>query len=143
MPHPLDTFFAPQSIALIGASRDPSSLGRRILTALTANGFTGEVFPVNPHASELDGRRCYPTVPDLPMGVDLAVLALPYPLVPQAVDQCAAVGVKSLAVITAGFAPGPSGQVELPVQFGSILARSCCVNVSMLPAGHAGSPVQS
>ena len=103
----------PSSIAVVGASREPSSIGRRILTALAANEFTGEIFPVNPHASDLDGRRCYATVADLPKGVDLAVLAVPYPLIPQAVDQCAAADVKSLVVITAGFAEvGPEGRAR-------------------------------
>jgi acetate---CoA ligase (ADP-forming) len=103
----------PSSVAVVGASRDPGSIGRRILTALVRNGFTGTIYPINPRAADLDGQRCYATLADVPPGVDLAILAVPHPLIPQIVDQCAAAGVKSLVVITAGFAEaGAAGRAR-------------------------------
>src|SRR6185295_17206025 len=70
---------APQSVAVVGASRDAGSIGRRILDAIVGGGFTGPVYPINPNASEIDGLRCYRSVADAPRGVDLAIVAVPTP----------------------------------------------------------------
>src|SRR5262252_3124461 len=94
----------PESVAIIGASREASGLGRRVLDALVASGFQGSTFPVNARADELAGRRCYRSVRDLPSGVDLGVVAVPRDAVPGVVDECIAAGVRSLLVISAGFA---------------------------------------
>src|SRR6266508_110294 len=107
----------PAAVAVIGASRNRSSIGRRVLHALVTGGFRGEIYPVNPNATELEGLRCYAAVADAPKGIDLAVIAVPKTAVLEAVDRCAAAGVKSLVVITAGFAEagddGRSLQAEL------------------------------
>ncbi|MBI3494315.1 MAG: GNAT family N-acetyltransferase [Acidobacteria bacterium] len=94
----------PAAVAVVGASRDRSSIGRRVLHALVTGGFRGGIYPVNPSASELEGLRCYASVADAPSGIDLAVIVVPRATVLEVVDQCAAAGVKSLVVITAGFA---------------------------------------
>jgi acetyl coenzyme A synthetase (ADP forming)-like protein len=94
----------PRAVAVIGASRDPASIGRRILDALVAAGFSGPVYPVNPAAGEIAGLRAYRSVRDVPAGVDLGVIAVPRDRVLAVVDDCAAAGVKSLVVITAGYA---------------------------------------
>src|SRR5262249_33920970 len=96
--------FRPQSVAVIGASRDPASLGHRVLQALIANQFHGRVYPVNPSAALLAGLAAYPSARDLPEAVDLAVVVVPRGAVLGVVDDCAAHGVKALVVITAGFA---------------------------------------
>jgi acyl-CoA synthetase (NDP forming) len=75
-----------------------------VLDALCASGFAGEVYAVNAAASELDGRQCFRSVRDLPAGVDLAVIAVPREAVLAVVDDCAAVGIKGVVVISAGFA---------------------------------------
>jgi acetyl coenzyme A synthetase (ADP forming)-like protein len=101
----------PRAVAVVGASRDPASLGRRILDALIAAGFRGPVYPVNPAADEIAGLRAYHSVRDVPAGVDLGVIAVPRDRVLAVVDDCAAAGVKSLVVITAGYAEaGPEGR---------------------------------
>ncbi|MBS1820010.1 MAG: GNAT family N-acetyltransferase [Acidobacteria bacterium] len=95
----------PASVAVVGVSRDDrTSIGRRVFDALRAGGFTGPIHPVNPHADAIDGVPCHGSARALPRGIDLAVIAVPAPLVLAAVDDCAAAGVKSLAVISAGFA---------------------------------------
>ena len=94
----------PRAVAVVGASRDPASLGRRIFDALVAAGFSGPVYPVNPAAGEVAGLRAYRSVRDVPAGVDLGVIAVPRDRVLAVVDDCAAAGVKSLVVITAGYA---------------------------------------
>jgi acetyl coenzyme A synthetase (ADP forming)-like protein len=94
----------PRAVAVVGASRDAGSIGRRILDALVAAGFAGSIYPVNPAADEIAGRKAYRSVRDVPAGVDLAVVAVPREHVLAVVDDCAAAGVKSLVVITAGYA---------------------------------------
>jgi acetyl coenzyme A synthetase (ADP forming)-like protein len=100
----LSALLQPKAVAVVGASRDPASLGRRVFDALRSSGFSGPIYPVNPRATEIDGVRCIATPRDLPAGVDLAVLAVPAELVLQMVDECASATVRSLVVISAGFA---------------------------------------
>jgi acetate---CoA ligase (ADP-forming) len=100
----LRPLFEPQAVAVIGASRDASHIGRRVLDSLIAAGYRGHVYPVNPHTTEIAGLKTFGSTRDLPAGVDLAVVAVPAPSVGQVVDDCAAAGVKALVVVTAGFA---------------------------------------
>jgi len=99
----LDLFFRPSSVAVIGASRDPEKLGYAVLANLKDGGFSGALYPVNPKAEEILGLKAYPTVLDIPGPVDLAVIVIPYPLVPEALRQCGEKGVPAAVVISAGF----------------------------------------
>jgi acetyl coenzyme A synthetase (ADP forming)-like protein len=104
-------FFKPNGIAVVGASREPSSIGYRILEALILNRFQGPVYPVNPKATVVASMRTYPSVSSLPEAVDLAVIAVPSAAVLSVIDECANRGVKAVVVITAGFAEaGPEGR---------------------------------
>jgi len=94
----------PRAVAVIGASRDAAGIGRRILDALIGAGFSGPVDPVNPAATEIAGLPAYGSVRDVPGAVDLGIIAVPRDRVLAVVDDCAAAGVKSLVVITAGYA---------------------------------------
>jgi len=100
----LRPLFHPRSVAVVGASRDPSSVGRRILEGLVRGGFQGTVYPVNPKADQVASIRAYPSVEAIGDPVDLAVIAVPAPVVASVVDECAAAGVRGLVVVTAGFA---------------------------------------
>jgi acetyl coenzyme A synthetase (ADP forming)-like protein len=100
----LRPFFQPRSVAVVGASRDPSSIGYRILEALVLTRFQGPVYPINPKAKVVGCFQAYPSVRDVPDPVDLAVIAVPRDIVMSVVDDCAARGVRALVVITAGFA---------------------------------------
>jgi acetyl coenzyme A synthetase (ADP forming)-like protein len=103
-------FFRPRSVAVVGASREPSHIGHRIMEALVQNRFQGPVYPVNPKATVVGCIKACPSVRELPEPVDLAVVAVPPAAVPSVVDDCAARGVRALVVITAGFAEvGPAG----------------------------------
>jgi acetyl coenzyme A synthetase (ADP forming)-like protein len=106
-------FFEPSSIAVIGASRDPSSLGFLILEELVRNHFQGPVYPVNPKASVVGSMRAYPSVKDLPEPVDLAVLVIAANRIPDVVDECAERGVKAVVVVTAGFAEAGADGLDL------------------------------
>jgi acetyl coenzyme A synthetase (ADP forming)-like protein len=99
--HPL---FHPRAVAIIGASRKPQSIGRRVLDALGSNGFHGRWYVINPHASIIAGIQAYPSLRALPESVDLAIIAVPKEVILSVVDECAATGVRALVVITAGFA---------------------------------------
>ncbi|MGE5276574.1 MAG: GNAT family N-acetyltransferase, partial [Acidobacteriota bacterium] len=100
----LHPFFQPRAVAVIGASRDASSLGFRILDALVAGGFRGPVYAVNPNARSVDSIAAYPSARQLPQGTDLAIVAIPSDQVLAAVDDCAAAGIRALVIVTAGFA---------------------------------------
>jgi acetyl coenzyme A synthetase (ADP forming)-like protein len=100
----LRPFFHPRSVAVVGASRNPTSIGYRILEALVVNRFHGPVYPVNAKAAVVGCIRAYPSLRELPEPVDLAIVAVPRDAVLPVVDDCAARGVRALVVITAGFA---------------------------------------
>ncbi len=95
--------FAPRSVAVVGASRRPGSLGHALLANLRTTGFTGALHPVNPHADELQGLRCHPTVRAIGEPVDLAVIAVPAAQVETVVRDCADARVRAVIVISAGF----------------------------------------
>ena len=99
----LDTFFNPQSVAVVGASRDPEKLGYSVLANLKEGGYQGHLYPINPKADEILGLKAYPSVLDIPDPVDLAVIVVPYPFVPGVLEQCGQKKVPSVVVITAGF----------------------------------------
>jgi acetyl coenzyme A synthetase (ADP forming)-like protein len=100
----LRPFFRPASVAVIGASRDPASIGYRLLECLITAGFRGSIYPINPAAASIAGVQAFHSMQDLPGPVDLALIAVPRDAVLPVVDDCAAKGVRALVVITAGFA---------------------------------------
>src|SRR5580704_10084853 len=104
MPHPLDSFFAPASIALIGASRDLEKIPGRLLSMLRKNEFPGKIYPINPNYGDIDGLKCYKRVADVGAPIDLAVVIIPARAVLGALEQCAAVNVRNAVIISSGFA---------------------------------------
>src|SRR5688572_4957133 len=101
----LDKFFEPQSVAVIGASRDPDKLGYAVVENLVNGGFasTGKVYPINPKADEIFGLKVYPSVLDVEDPIDLGVIVIPYKFVPGAMQECGEKGIPAVVVITAGF----------------------------------------
>ncbi len=102
---------------MIGASRRRASVGGSVVRNLAASGFAGPVYPINPHAKTVAGRRAYPSVADVPGPVELAVIAVAAPAVLPAASACAIKGVRALVVLSAGFgeagAEGQARQAEL------------------------------
>ncbi|MBK6910378.1 MAG: acetate--CoA ligase family protein [bacterium] len=96
--------FNPSSIAVLGASRQPGTIGRDMLRKILDFGFNGIVYPVNPSAKFVHSMRAYRSVLEIPDPVDLAVICVPKKLVLQAVDDCGRKGIQSIVMITAGFA---------------------------------------
>src|SRR3954466_3851938 len=103
-PHPLDSFFSPSSIALIGASRDVEKIPGRLLSMLRKNHYPGKIYPVNPNYGDIDGLTCYKSISDIGQLIDLAVVIIPARAVLGALEQCAAAGVRNAVVISSGFA---------------------------------------
>jgi acetyl coenzyme A synthetase (ADP forming)-like protein len=102
--------FEPRSIAVIGASRNPSSVGGALFRNLVSWGFEGTVYPVNPNANSVGGVRAYPSVSALPEPPDLAFVVVPGEAVLEVARECAASSVRALCVISSGFAElGASG----------------------------------
>ncbi len=94
---------APHSVAVIGASRQPGSIGQLVFQNIMDGGFTGVVYPVNPKADAIMAVKAYPSILDVPGDVDLAVIIVPTPLVPKVADECGRKGVRAIIVITDGF----------------------------------------
>lgn len=101
----LEAFFEPASVAVIGASTEPEKLGHAVLKNLVDGGYAqrGKVYPINLKAKEILGYAAYPSVLDVPGQVDLAVIVIPYPHVPEALRTCGEKGVPAAIVISAGF----------------------------------------
>jgi acetyltransferase len=99
----LDHFFRPDSVAVIGASRDPEKLGFAVLNNLIEGGYEGRLYPINPKADEILGLEAYGSVLDVPHSIDLAVIVIPYPIVPSVLKECGEKNISSVVVISAGF----------------------------------------
>ena len=112
----LDVFFAPKTVAVIGATETAGSVGRTILWNLVSSPFGGTVFPVNPKRPSVLGIKAYKHISEVPEPVDLAVIVTPAATVPGIIHECAEQGVRGAIVISAGFKEiGPAG-VELERQ---------------------------
>ena len=101
--HPLDAIFAPHSVALIGATDRPGSVGRAVLWSLLSSPFGGTVYPISDKRSSVLGITAYRNVEQIPETVDLAVIVTPAETVPGIIAQCVASGVRGAIVISAGF----------------------------------------
>src|SRR5262245_37630661 len=113
---PLRVFFAPRSVAVIGATDRAGSVGRSVLRNLIATPFGGVVYPVNPARESVLGIKAYHDLAAVPGPVELAVVVTPAATVPGVIGQCAAVGIKGAIVISAGFKETGAGGAELERQ---------------------------
>ena len=114
MTHPLESFFWPQSIAVLGASPDLHRIRGRLLHQLRENGFPGRILPINPSYQEIEGLPCYPSIAAVGAPVDLALVAIPAAGVAPALEECANAGVKNALIISSGFAEegGAAGDMQ-------------------------------
>jgi acetyltransferase len=101
--HPLEAFFKPNNLAVIGATETAGSVGRTILWNLVSSPFGGTVFPVNPKRPSVLGIKAYPAIEEVPAAVDLAVVVTPAASVPGIIRSCAERGVPAALIISAGF----------------------------------------
>jgi acyl-CoA synthetase (NDP forming) len=105
--------FEPNSVAIVGASSDPTKASGLPLRNIVKSKFTGKIYPVNPRAAEISGLICYPTVTDLPEAPDVAILMVDARLSTEVLEECGKKGVKTAIIGSAGFSEsGPEGQAR-------------------------------
>jgi len=100
----LDPIFKPRSIAVIGASNKPWKWGYRMVVNPIQSGYRGRIYPINPGEETVAGIRAFPSILKVPEDIDLAVIVVPAPKVPEVMEECVEKGVKSAIIISAGFA---------------------------------------
>ncbi len=129
-------FFEPRSVAIIGASNDPTKLSFAVIDNMTRYGYPGRIYPINPKAGIIAGHQAYRTVCDVREDIDLAVIVIPAPLVAGAMEQCGQKGVKGVIVITAGFREvGGDGMkmeralVEIARKYGMRMIGPNCIGI--------------
>ncbi len=132
----LEPIFHPRAVAVVGASRRPGSIGHALFHNLLAGGFSGTVYPVNPHAASVGSVHAYPNVAAIPEPVDVAVIVVPALAVLEAARESLQAGVRALVVISAGFAEvGEEGRrrqdelLELCRSHGARLVGPNCMGV--------------
>jgi acyl-CoA synthetase (NDP forming) len=120
----LEYIFHPQSIAVVGASTQLSSSAANIfIEPLLILDYLGTIYPVNPKGGELLGLKVYPTLASIPGPVDLAIICIPAPLVPQAIADCVRKGVKLAQIFTAGFSESGKAGEKLEAEIAAIARR--------------------
>ncbi|MFD9958218.1 acetate--CoA ligase family protein [Amycolatopsis sp. NPDC058986] len=107
----MNRIMKPTSIAVIGASAETGKIGNSVMKNLVNGGYAGEIFPINPKASEILDRKAYASIADVPSDVDVAVFAIPARFVPAALEEAGAKGVAGAILIPSGF--GETGNIEL------------------------------
>ncbi len=107
----LEPMLKPKSVAIIGASRDPDKVGNIIMQNYVNAGYSGKMYLVNKNADEINGTKTYKSVIQIKQPIDLAVVAIPAQFVPEVIEECGKAKVKSIIVVSGGFAE--VGEVEL------------------------------
>jgi acyl-CoA synthetase (NDP forming)/GNAT superfamily N-acetyltransferase len=125
----------PRSVAVVGASRRPGTVGRAILHNIVAGGFAGPVYAVNPRAERVEGVRCAASVDNLPDTPELVIIAVPGPAVPEVAAACGRRGVGALTVITSGLGAGGAELLAVCRRYGMRLAGPNCLGVMVPGSG--------
>jgi acetyl coenzyme A synthetase (ADP forming)-like protein len=99
----LNYLFNPQSVAVIGASREPKKVGYAVVNNLVSFGYKGDIYPINPSAGDILGKKAFPSVSAVGREIDLVVVSIPARLVADALKDCAKAKVKAAVVLSAGF----------------------------------------
>jgi len=128
---PLNYFFNPQAVAVVGASNSPEKLGRQILDNIIRGGFKGQIYPINLKEKKIAGLKAYSSLESLPASIRprlLAVMAIPAQFVVAEINKCASLGIKNIIIITAGFkeAGAEGKKMEAEIQ---VLARRHHLNI--------------
>ncbi|HEX9680453.1 MAG TPA: acetate--CoA ligase family protein [Anaerolineales bacterium] len=133
---PFRPLFAPRSVAVVGASTRPDTVGRAVFSNILLHGFTGVVYPVNPKTGSILGVKAYPSVLEIPDAVELAVIVVPSGSIPQVLEECGRKGITAAVIISAGFreigAEGAKREevvVETARRFGIALIGPNCLGI--------------
>ncbi len=98
----LATFFKGQAVAVVGASATPGKVGYCVLDSLANYDFAGRVYPINPGRAEILGVKCYPTLSAVPEPLDVVVVAVALAAVPKLIEECAALGIRNMVILSGG-----------------------------------------
>ncbi|BBK30156.1 acyl-CoA synthetase (NDP forming) [Stella humosa] len=143
-PASLEGMLRPRSVAIVGASNDPTRIGGRPLRYYLENGFTGAIYPINPNRDEIQGVKAYPNLSSLPEAPDLVLVAIPASGVVATAEEAAAKGVRAMVIFSSGFAEveGGEGQAmqdrltEIAQASGMRIAGPNCLGVFNATMGH-------
>ncbi len=119
----LEKFFNPKAVAVIGAAREPGKVGHDVVRNLLEGRFRGHLYPVNPKAQEILGLKAYPSVTAVPGPIDLAVIAVKAPLVPQILEECGQKGIQAAVILSAGFKEAGREGAKLEQQLLSVAQK--------------------
>jgi acyl-CoA synthetase (NDP forming) len=121
---PLDSFFAPESIAIIGASPDTKKIRGLLQSMLQKNGYPGRLYPVNPSYQEIADVLCFPSVGAIGKSIDLALIAIPAERVLQSLEECAQAGVRNAVIISSGFAEEGGSSIDMQRGIAALARRT-------------------
>ena len=120
----LDALFNPRSVAIVGATEDPTRIGGRPLRYLKESGFEGRIWPVNPRRDRIQGLEARPVIGAVPGEIDVAIVAVPAGITLETLEACAGRGVKAAVVFTSGFAETGGDGAERQRRMGEIARAS-------------------
>ncbi|HET9985586.1 MAG TPA: acetate--CoA ligase family protein [Longimicrobiales bacterium] len=124
MPHPLEPVLNPRSVAIVGASQDPTKRGFQTIRALQEQGYPGAIHPVNPRGGTILGLPVTASVAELPADVELALVCTPAAVVPEVLEACAARGIRGAVVLALGFAEAGGAGVALEARVREVARRT-------------------
>jgi acyl-CoA synthetase (NDP forming) len=135
-----EKFFYPESVVVIGASAVPHKPGNDVIRNILANGYGGKLYLVNPKGEEILGMKAFPSIQDLPEGIDLAVVVLPAALNPQAIRDCAAKGIKAVVLAAGGFSEVDEKGEELQEELTHAVRETGVRVIGPNTSGHTSTP---
>jgi acyl-CoA synthetase (NDP forming) len=136
----LEKFFEPKSVVVIGASSVPRKPGNDVIRNILANGYSGNLYLVNPKGGEIMGMKAYPSIRDLPEGIDLAIIILPASANPQAVRECAARGIQAIVLAAGGFSEVDEKGEELQEALIKAVRETGVRVIGPNTSGHTSTP---
>ncbi|MBN1685287.1 MAG: acetate--CoA ligase family protein [Spirochaetales bacterium] len=138
--HSLERFFAPESVAVIGASATPGKAGHTVVKNILANDYRGELYLVNPKGGEILGLPAASSIEDLPDGIDLAIVMTPADTAVQVVSDCAAKGIGYFVLAAGGFSEVDESGESLQKELADVIARTGVRTIGPNTAGHTSTP---
>jgi len=136
----LEKFFEPKSVVVVGASSVPRKPGNDVIRNILANGYSGKLYLVNPKGGEIMGIKAYPSIQDLPEGIDQAIIILPASANPQAVRECAARGIQAIVLAAGGFSEVDEKGEELQEALIKAVRETGVRVIGPNTSGHTSTP---
>jgi acyl-CoA synthetase (NDP forming) len=136
----LQKFFEPKSVVVVGASSVPRKPGNDVIRNILANEYPGKLYLVNPKGGEIMGIKAYPSIQDLPEGIDQAIIILPASANPQAVRDCAAKGIKAIVLAAGGFSEVDEKGEELQKELIKAVRETGVRVIGPNTSGHTSTP---